>query len=365
MDLPVEIWSIVRQGMIPREWAIAQGTSRASYHLRRPLLAAEVRYEPGDDEGILIKQLQLDMWPTRQSLCVSLWRLHEAVEITPAQLQHLILAGSIMPQLECLHIIGRRHEPVIEGSIEDILISLLARHAMVLSLQVKMITMPLDTPLLQHLVLDLEVELKSEKYEKPHDFSGHIYRAYMESSWHETIFTSFSLLKRLKTLYVQSSLTMISQQVDLTGCKDLHHVALQGVCLSGALILPGGCSLHIKSILQDSYEVNENAYLVTGVTFCHNASLKLKTIRHWMDRKLVECYMRDLKELRLKVSKEDLDEVYRKEGVLRLVFSRHTLPRLEVLELAVQCNLIASIDPSLRLRTLVLIATGTLQVDLR
>ncbi len=155
MDLTSELWAMVRQGMTAREWAKACVTSRASYAMRRRLFAAEVISEPGDDGRLLTRQLHFGAWPACDSLCLNLWRLHEAVGNDPGLLELFTKDSSALLLLECLHIIGRQHMPLTKSSIEGVLVNLLGRHATVLTLQIKTIAAPLELPALQHLLLAL------------------------------------------------------------------------------------------------------------------------------------------------------------------------------------------------------------------
>ena len=72
MDLPLAAWSIIRQSMTPKEWAKICGTSRATFALRRSLVAAEICLEPGDHDQVLLSQLQHEKQPTCHSLFLSL-----------------------------------------------------------------------------------------------------------------------------------------------------------------------------------------------------------------------------------------------------------------------------------------------------
>ena len=154
----MDVWGIVRGLMSIREWAKACGASPASYTLRRSLVAAEVRYDLGKCTQLLVRllrlgrwpsfhsrrinltQLQLERWPTCHSLWLNLWQLHEAGDVNPAQVEQIRQAASTLPLLQCLHIIGRPEVSLTQSSIEGVLTSLLAKHAAVLTLQVKIIT---------------------------------------------------------------------------------------------------------------------------------------------------------------------------------------------------------------------------------
>ena len=132
-------------------------------------------------------QLQLDRWPACQSLCFNLRRLYRAVELTEAQIEQLTHAGALLPMLRCLHIIGNPYLEEAQGSVEAVLLNILARHASVLTLHVSVIEPPLRLPKLQHLVLHLAPVMKGLRKEL------------------ETFFPCMSTLTSLKTLYVHSN----------------------------------------------------------------------------------------------------------------------------------------------------------------
>ncbi len=69
-----------------------------------------------------------------------------------------------------------------------------------------------------------------------------------------------------------------------------------------------------------------------------------------------------LKRLQLCLDKKGLHEQDKQEGELCVLFMSDHTPSLEVLVLEVQCNLRMRIDPTPRLVSLIVIATGTLQV---
>ena len=227
VELPLDIWSAIRDELTFSEWAMACGTCRATRALCRPLVAAEVC--GGRD---LTEQLQLERWTGCHSLFLNLQHLrhlHGIVMVTAiaAKIEQLCLNGCLS-SLRCLHIISRRQVPLTKTSAEGVFMGLLAKHASVLTLDVKTVSMPLDLPKLQHLILDLDVASE-----------------YHWERTHEALFPAFSTLAGLKTLSVQSSSTMISGKTDLTACVHLQCVALQGVELKGGVALPAGCSLHV------------------------------------------------------------------------------------------------------------------------
>ena len=131
-----------------------------------------------------------------------------------------------MPKLHYLHIIGRHHLSIIESSMEGRLISLLAWHAVVLTLQVKALITPLELPNLQHLLLGL-------------DQPG-------TSRWEDNLIVPFlavTILRSLRTLYVHCRRVLSSKAITLTDCVHLQYVGLQGAAFEGLPILPAGCAL--------------------------------------------------------------------------------------------------------------------------
>ena len=234
-DLPPDVWSIVREDMNPTEWAIACGFSRESFAMRLKILVAELCSKHASHRHICMGQLQLDQWPACHSLNLNLWQLGENVRLDPAQIQRLDSASKALPLLQCLHLVGRGQVPLRDSTIEGLLVRLLARHVSVLTLQVKTVDMPLDLlPNLQHLVLDLDTIPARQDYTQTHG----------------SLFSAISMLKGLRTLYVQSAPNACSWSAtgdgseDLTGCKHLHHVVLQDFKYGGMLALPAGCCLH-------------------------------------------------------------------------------------------------------------------------
>ncbi len=356
-----------------REWAMACGTNRASCH-GRPLLAAEVGYELGKVQQNLVRlfhrvmwplfpgccldlsQLQLNKWSTSHSLWINTWQLHEAAKVSPAQFEQLKAVASKLPVLQCLHIIGRPEMPLTKGSIEEVLVSLLAKHALVLTLQVKRVQMPLEFPALQHLVVDID--------------SAKNYRPWWEEDIEHSLFEAISMLKGLKTLYLQSSDGIPICATDLTGSVHLTHIAVQGIILVARdkLALPAGCLLHAHSAVhQVCQEVSEDvAPLVTGLTIGYNPSYggQMSDINRW-DGGWVLRYtpqMERLKRLRLLMTKECIDEKSSKEGVLKVHFKSGLTPNLEILELNMPCGVEVEMDPIPPLKVLVIISTGTLHL---
>ena len=227
--------------MYPKEWAKACGYSRESFAMRWKILVAELSSECAGHKHICMGQLQLNRWHDCHSLHLNLWRLSKAAGLSALQVEEVSSASKTLPLLRCLHLIGRDQVTFTESSIEGILLRLVARHASVLTLQVKTVDMPLDfLPKLQHLALDLDANPTTQ--------------GIMQT--HESLFSAIGMLKGLRTLYMQSTRQVGNQQpsqvcktikiakADLTACAHLQHVALRGVGLDGELILPDGCCLH-------------------------------------------------------------------------------------------------------------------------
>ena len=355
MDLPVDVWEGVRKHMHPRQWAKACSACRAAFALRRTLVAAELCNDRGDDQQATLRRLHLGRWPACHSLYLNLscmdggWQ-YNSVDLTALAVFKIILPNHAAPLLFCLHLIGRRHVSLTEDSIEGLLVRQLARHVSVLTLQVRRVSMPLHLPTLQHLVLELF---------HTYDF---------DASDYEALIPAVSMLKSLKTLFVRSgSFTSITGPTDLTGCPDLHCVALQGVQCWGLLALPPGCLLHGTSQFAHTREIAPAvAPLLTGLTL-HHSSLKPYDMRWWHPSGLLmdPHVMCKLKRLRLTLHAFDLDDELVEEKVLRVVFGPEETPGLEVLDLDVHLSLAIFIDPALALKRLVLITAGTLQLDFR
>ena len=135
------------------------------------------------------------------------------------------------------------------------LVSLLATNAVVLTLHVKTIVMPLVFPALQHLVLALD---PNAYFKGPQALE----------QTHRDLFPAISALKGLRTLYLESSgyRTTIIGTMDLTKCVHLQHVALRGVILQGLLALPAACLLHATCLLCVNEELSRCVgHQVTGL----------------------------------------------------------------------------------------------------
>ena len=353
MDLPAAVWGEIGRLMSVKDWAEACGTSRASFAARRQVLAAEVRSTNVKGGRVNLKQLQLERWPLCHSVFLNLWRLHETGELTPAEIAEIDQAARRLPLLQCVHIIGRPQVPLTESSAEGVLLSTLARHASLLTLQVKTVTMPLDLPNLQHLVLDLGA--RSHKGPGQEDDGE--------------AFQCISMLKGLRTLYVQSLGIGILQPIDLTGCVHLQHLALQNVYLLGKLALPETCLMHNISNAQSTEPTSDHASMISGWTerrrmpwFCQ------RLMRLWPHKwGLIPVLwdflaMHNLKHLQIFVEKGYFGE---KAAVdLRLRITSSYMPRLEVLVVQnLQCSVSLDIDPEVPLRTLAVITAGTLHMN--
>ncbi len=336
--------------MTTKEWGQACGACPASYALR-PFLAAEVRKDTGSDGQDLMRQLQVSNWPASQSLCLNLWQLHDATEATPMQIERIKQVGKALPLLRCLHIIGRSQMPVKDNNMEGVLLSALARHVSLLTLQVKTIRTPLNLPALQHLVLRID-RISQRGGREP---------------THRALFPSISLLKGLKTLYVRSNNTTIKGPTDLRDCVHLQSMALQDVELEGVLALPAACRLHAFSEPQGFTGITTVVtQRVTGLTLRHNSRRKLSihSCKHLLDYRSVPP-MYHLGSLRLSLDKKDISEhpAGATSGLLRVDFDPfNQMPNLKVLELNVACSLEVFISSSLPLLLLVLIAAGTLEL---
>lgn len=215
MDLPPDVWGTIRLRMTSKEWAKACRTNRASFAMRWRAGLAKLRSKRAGHRHLCMGQLQLHRWRACHSLHLSMWQLGKDVRLNAAQLKKLHTASEALPLLQCLHLVGRDVVTLTESSIEGILIRLLARHAPVLRLVCKTITMPLGfLPNVQHLLLDLD--------------------AIATRQTHGSFFTAISSLKGLKTLYLQSAENALSgttatdRAADLSPCVHLQHVVLPG-----------------------------------------------------------------------------------------------------------------------------------------
>ena len=340
--LPLEIWDAVRDCLTPTQWAIACGTCRATHALRRLLVAAEVSNVSCGVEHDLVRQLRLDRWNGCHFLFLNLRHMPKTVKATAAaaQVEQLTLDGSLS-SLHCLHIIGRDQVPLTKGSAEGMFMGLLAKNASVLTLAVKTVSMPLDLPKLQHLILDLD--------------------AANEDYWvrtHEALFPAFSNLAGLRTLFVQSSSTTINSATDLTACAHLRCTALQGVDLRGGVALPVDCLLHVLHRPQHGQHMMAAfTNVVTGLTMKH---------RSWWSHVFLmdtsaPC-MRKLRRLQLTVDEQCINLGEDTHPLFRICGSN--LPALKVLQLDVQCDLKVCLIGGLALESLVIISAGALELGL-
>ena len=227
----MSIWGKIGEDLGVKEWAKACGINQAAHASRRPLVAAEVRSGLWDRKRVRMLQLQLKKWPACHSLFLNLHRLHKSGELTLEQMAETEEAARKAATLHCLHIISRPQVPLMDSSVEAVLVRHLAEHASVMTLQVRTLTMPLDFPKLQHLVLDLGAF--SHTGAKEQDDWGPL--------------QSISKLRGLRTLYIQALDIAIEEPADLRHCVHLQHVALKGIQLAGRSALPKRCGLHVTN----------------------------------------------------------------------------------------------------------------------
>ncbi len=338
--------------MKPNDSAKACLISPTTYALR-PLAAAEVGIKLSTDEQELARQLQLERWPVCHSLCFNLQRMHGCVELTRAQIEQVIQAGSSLPLLRCLHIIGNPLLTNIKGSAEALLMSVLSRHASVLTLHANMVEMPLELPNLQHLVLHL---VPFQYVQSPR-------------KQFEALFPCMSMLKNLKSLYIRSATIgssstnpKVSASMDLRECAHLQHVALRNIGVRGLVALPAGCHLHLFDEPYLGRSVTPSlADLVSGLTLRHRLSQKLSPFAGLLGH---APRMANLKQLRLTTCKNLLG-CCSPQNLLDIRIEQGMAPKLEVLELYVYCSMSFSVDLALPLRLLTVITSGRLELSLR
>ena len=360
MDLPVDIWAVVRSLMAPQEWTRACGTCRAAYALKRPLVMAEVccvslmlgRLTAScPSNEALLRRLQLDRWPTCHSLCLNLAKVANKRDIPSSQLAQIaliLMAGHNMPLLHCLHLIGRPGAPLMQNSIEGMVISCLAKHLSVLTIEIRKVLTPLNLPKLQHLVLQLTSE-----------------NMYGENR--ETLIPAACVLKGLKTLYVTTdmSILFITGPTDLTACTQLQVVAVQDVHFKGLLALPAGCQLHVNYTARHLKELTPAvSHLVNGLTLRHyDRLMKPFSIANWYPKHFLtgELKMSNLTQVRIVL--DDFSDDDNDGKKFEVAFGPERTPSLEVLELNVHWDLAVFVDPALALKSLVLITTKILYLD--
>lgn len=349
VDLPEGVWFAVSQYMLAKEWANACKTCSASYRLKMPVVVAEVRDELSKDEQVFMRQLQLDRWHGCHSLCLNLRQLSEAAKLTSEQIKMIRQASNELPFLRCLHIIGRPQVPLTKDSLEGMLMSFLAKRLSVLTLHVNAVMMPLDMPLLQHLVLELGTTTGLKfNFDEEVGYESHL----------------LNDLKGLTTLCLKAERGVILDALDLRGCVHLRHVAVQGVRFQeDSLALPAGCQLQIISEAMDSsVYLHAIASKVTELIMCH---MSHRITYSWFSYEWVLRYastMSNLKQLRINLNGKDSQKAYEVKGEFCVVIPPGTLPTLEVLELGLHCNLMVKIPSEIKLKTLVLIAAGTLRL---
>ena len=359
MYVPLEIWTMIKEYAPVKNWARACSISRALHELRRWIVAAEVRSYLGNYEHIPTDQLQLEKWGDCHSLFINLRQLHEAGRLSSRQIEQMTDASCWLPDLHCLHIIGRDQQPLIldKQSIEGRLVELLARHVQVLTLQVAKLAMPLHMPSLQHLLLDLDTV--------PYTYgrSG--------ARWsHDDIFPAISHLEGLRTLYVQSARKdayidktsgSVGPERGLRDCVHLQHVVMQGIRLADDLSVPAGCSLQVicrPSCVSDFTRGCWPGF--TRMILRHSSPLRLDPRTYSSTSELLPkleyCALRCL---RLALKRDQLSERHRRGKRLQLNFRSNWGP-LEVLELDVECDLAVYIDSAHILESLVVFASGSL-----
>ena len=337
-----------------KDWARACAISRTPHELRRRIVAAEVRSCLGNYERIPTEQLQLEKWGDCHSLFFNLQQLRKAGRLTSNQIKQMSDASRSLPKLHCLHIIGRDQQPLVWKTIESVLIELLAKHVQVLTLQVAKLIKPLDMPSLQHLLLDLDTAPNS---------SG-------AWSYHDDLFPAISHLKGLKTLYVQSLRKTVyagnscghsSPEISLHDCVNLQHVVFQGVRFVNGVSVPAGCSLHVICMPSHVSDVTRGCGpMLTGLILRHSSPLTSNPRDYWSYTELLPCHgFGNLTSLRLALKKDQLRTNCREREMLQLNFPASCGP-LEALEIDVECDLAVFIDLNYTLKSLVVIASGSL-----
>ena len=359
MYVPSELWAMIKVHAPVKDWVRASAICRTTYELRRRILSAEVRSCLGNHEHIPTDHLQLEKWVDCHSLFFNMRQLHKAGRLTSYQIKRMTDASLSLPDLHCLHIIGRDQQPLTSGgrSIESKLVELLAKHVQVLTLQVTKLAMPLDMPSLQHLLLDLDTVP---------------YYDMCSIAWwyHDTLLPALSHLKRLKTLYVQSmrkgvyvcdNSSNVGPARGLRDCVHLQHVVLQGVRFAENISVPAGCSVQV--ICMPSHVIGFTGRcspMLTGLILRHSSSFRPDPRPYWSYSELLPDHeFCGLKSLRLALRKDQLSEKCRERESLQLNFPSSGVP-LEVLELDVECDLAVFIDPKHTLKLLVVIASGSL-----
>lgn len=304
-----------------------QCTERRHNHQQRAI-------EDGLEQVSKHMTVEEDKWTSCHSLFLDFREMHKAVTVTAAaaRIKQLSLDGSLS-SLRCLHIIGRDRVPLTKGSLEGVFVGLLAKHALVLTLHVKIVSMPLEMPKLQHLIVNLSTGRKDGV------------------QTHEALFLAVTGLTGLHTICVQSLSTAINRKTDLTACVHLRCVALQGVTLQGGVSLPAGCLLRVIHRPEHGDTIKHAVGdVVTGIDMHHDTC--------WTHR-LLSTYAVDLLKLtRLRLT---MNQQYkRKASEPMMIFYPTIMPALKVLELNVQSNVRVRLLPGLALESLVIIAAGGL-----
>ncbi len=399
MDFPVDTWGLMRQYMGGRDGGKACCTSRASNAMRRHFVVADLRGEQpagsheGKAEQLHMKQLRLDMWPRCHSLWVNLSRLPIATEVTQSQIEEIKEASEALPVLHSLHIIGRDCQwvPPAENSIEAVLMDLLARHASVVTLKYINMRVPFNLPILQHLVLEF----------KPfHTSNG----AQDYGPAYNNPFAAISKLENLKTLYVHYHRYRLPKgffasprkrhtlggAADLTGCVHLQHVTLRDVTYQGKLVLTacmrlqqvtlqdvafrGELALPIGrpvQIMSERTFLNDNiGTLAEHVTMLSLHSMSVEDLQcwggilgnNWLFQYAPANMLQNLKRLRVNLRKEDFAAEFTRGEKEVLYMIVEDVPSLEDFELEMQCNLSILMGLGHALTSLVIIASGTLEI---
>ena len=396
MDLSVDAWGVVRRYMNLMDWGKACTTSRASYAMKRDIVVACLHSEQharslaGTAEQLCMEQLQLDRWPKCHCLWLNLHRLPQEIGLSQAQIDEIKKASEALPLLRCLHVVGRNYPNVAtESSIEAVLIDSLARHASVLMLKYVNMRVPFDLPILQHLVLEfkpLDTRSITQNY-------GPVY---------ENPFAAISRLENLKTLYIHyhrycpfkafrrrrhtlrgdadltgcvhlQNVTLrdvtFQGKLVLTACMGLQHVTLQDVTFRGELALPAGCPVQVinerSCLIADIGTLAEQVTALTVHTVSDEDLQPWRCIlgKNWLLQCTPAITLHKLKRLQVNLRKEDFADGFTRgeEKVLTMIVE--DVPTLEIFEVDMQCNLSLYTEFGHRLTSLVIIASGTLQID--
>ena len=356
-DLPMDVWGRVGVHLTTRDWSKACGTSRSSFAARNLFVAAKVFCDPSGKKDICSELLHLAQWATCHSLLLDVRQLREGASFTPAQIQLIKDSCKGLPFLKCLHIVGKDQNFLEESSIEGVLVSLIARHALVLSVKTLQVLMPFEFPALKHLVLELP------SYDQVYKF--------------DSSFPAITMATNLNTLHLmfhcvppaESGPAHICECADLRGCKFLQRVALRNVRFMDGLRLPSTCILHaVTNRRVASEQLSTYARRVTWLTIrqCYDYSFWrhiLQGRRTPNIHRLLKGFptMSFLTHVRATLKQEDFDT--NPEGVDRLtIHIDKQLKFLEVLQLELQCSVSVHMHLRQALDQLVLISKGGLHL---